>query len=272
MAISFIDIDIKNRLRILVSILFIEYLIIFFSGVSFFNLNGNSFFSLGIDPFFWMVYLFQLPQAILNNTWLSILCDASILLCFILLIYDPFRNKIAAILFLLLLVFYMTVMGLIGTRNYMTGFFLVLFPFLFSTEKNRQISFEVLRYFLLFFYFAAAIIKIQQHHIYDIHYFSNILINQFTPYYLENNVSLRTTANLYLIAHSGISRMLFLSGTLLEFISIVGFFTKRFDRYLACIILLFHFANWFIMDIAPVGHIAFICTLFFSQKFSWKAA
>ena len=270
MVISFIDMDEKNNLRILLSILFIEYLSILFSGISFTHLKGDSLFSIGVDPFFWMVYIAKIPQTILKYTWLARLCDAGIFLSFIILIYNPFKTKIAVVLICLLLIFYMTYMGLIGSRNYMTGFFLVLIPFLFYKTKNRQISFEAVRYFLLFFYCSAAVIKIQQNDIYGVHYFSNILINQFLPYFLEQNLSVRTDVNIYLIAHPSFARILFLSGTILEFIPLVGFFTKRFDAKLALLILLFHFANWFIMDIAPIGQIAFICTLFFSKEFCWK--
>ena len=155
MQLSTIDTDLKRKLRIVLSILFIEYLTILASGISFTNLKGNSLFSIGVDPFLWILYLTKIPQTILNNYWLAILCDTTIVLGFIFLIINPFKNKIALVLFCLMLVFYITYMGVIGSRNYMTGFFLVLIPFLFSTNKNRQISFESLRYFLLFFYFSA---------------------------------------------------------------------------------------------------------------------
>ena len=270
MAIRFIKIDIKSKLRILLSILFVEYIIVLFSDISFSSLNGDSLFSIGIDPFFWVVYIAKFPQTILKHEWIAFLCDACIILSFIFLMYNPYKNKIAMVLFCLLLIFYMTYMGLISSRNYMTGFFLVLLPFIFRENKNKQISFEAMRYFLLFFYFSAALIKVQQKDIYGVHYFSNILINQLTPYYLEQNLSIRTDVNLYLIAHPSFSRILFFSGTILELIPLIGFFTKRFDTYLAIIILIFHFSNWFIMDIAPIGQIAFICTLFYSNKFCWK--
>lgn len=52
MAISFIDTDIKSKLKILLSILFIEYLTVQFSDFSFSRLNGDSLFSIGVDPFF----------------------------------------------------------------------------------------------------------------------------------------------------------------------------------------------------------------------------
>ena len=269
---SFIDMDLKNKLRIILSILFFEYLIILFSGISFTHLKGDALFSIGVDPFFWVVYIAKIPQTILQNTWLALLCDAGIILAFIILIYNPLKNKIALWLFCLLLIFYMTYMGLISSRNYMTGFFLVLIPFLFRGNKSREISFELIRYFLLFFYVSAAAIKIQQSNIYSINYFSNILINQLTPYYLEQNLSIRTDVNLYLIAHPLLARILFLSGTILEFLPLIGFFTKRFDLQLAFLMLVFHFTNWFIMDIAPIGQIAFIYTLFVSKKFAWKTA
>ncbi|MFN0081805.1 MAG: hypothetical protein ACKVOM_04745 [Ferruginibacter sp.] len=203
---------------------------------------------------------------------MAVLCDAGIMVAFIVLIYDPLKNRIAGLLFCLLLVFYMTYMGLLGTRNYMTGFFLVLIPFLFRAAKNRHIAFEALRYFLLFFYITAALIKVQQSAVFGFHYFSNILINQHTPYFLEQNLSSKTAVNIYLIDHPAVARMLFLGGTVLEFIPFIGFFTKRFDAQLAILILIFHFTNWFIMDIAANGQIAFISTLFFSKKFEWKSS
>lgn len=267
---SFTDTDVKSKLRIVLSVLFIEYLVIFFSGISFTSLNGNALFSIGVDPFFWVVYTAKIPYTILKFKWLAVLCDICVLLSFVFLIFNPFKNKIAIVLFCLLVVFYMTYSGLLGTRNYMTGFFLVLIPFLFKEEKNRRISFEGFRYFLLFFYVSAALIKIEQSNIYDLHYFSSILINQLTPYYLEHNLSLRTDVNLFLIGHPALSRLLFLGGTLLELLPLVGFFTKKFDKHLTIIILVFHFANWFIMDIAPIGQIAFIFTLFYSYKFGWQ--
>lgn len=151
MAISFIDTDIKSKLRILLSILFIEYLTVLLSDISFSRLNGDSLFSIGIDPFFWAMYIAKVPQTILKYAWLAILCDACIILGFIFLMYNPYKNKIAVVLFCLLLIFYMTYMALISSRNYMTGFFLVLIPFIFRENKNKQISFEAIRYFLLFF-------------------------------------------------------------------------------------------------------------------------
>ena len=132
MASSFIDTDIKTKLRILLGILFIEYLTVLHSDISFFRLNGDPLFSIGVDPFFLAVYIAKFPQPILKYPWLAVLCNACIILSFIFLIYYPYKNKIAVVLFCLLLIFYFTYMPLISSRNYMTGFFSCTHTFYFS--------------------------------------------------------------------------------------------------------------------------------------------
>lgn len=81
---------------------------------------------------------------------------------------------------------------------------------------------------------------------------------------------MKTSFNLILITHNNFAQFLYFSEIIFEFIVVIGFFTKRCDHYLPTAILIFLCTNWFIMDIAPVGQIAFICTLFFSQKSCWQ--
>ena len=266
------NIDYKFSSRIIFSILFVEYLFISFAGINFRALSGNTFFSIGIDPYFIVLFFLKIPQYILANNWLCYLLDISTIILFIAVIINPYKNKLVILLCIFLFLFYVTYMASITTRNFHSGIFLVLIPFIFKKSFNKQIAFEAVRYFILFFYFSAGFIKFQHSYIFDKSYFKNILANQFTPYYLEHNLSIRTDFNLYLIQHPAFASILFLSATTLEFSIIIGFFTKRFDIYLAMLILLFHLANWFIMDIAPIGQIAFICTLFFSKQLEWKSS
>ena len=122
--------------------------------------------------------------------------------------------------------------------------------------------------FLLFFYFSAAVLKIYNHSLFDPAHFGHLISGQFTPYYLEGNIGLRTNVNLYLMSHPAISYILYLLSFIAELTTIMGFFTKWFDKWIAIIILAFHFSNWFIMDIAPFGQVAFICLLFLSKDLS----
>ena len=255
-----------NRLRMIFSIVLLEYLMFIVSGVSFSFLYGNTFFSLEADPATWLIYLANIPQWITANQWAGILLDTLIIALLLLFIRNPFNNRLALLLFLLLLLFYVTLMGHLVHHNFQFGFCLVFIPFIFRKETNRQFAFEAARYFLLFFYVSAAWWKIYYNSLSDISHFSHLASSQFTPYYLEVNTGIRTAFNLFLVSHPWFGWSLFVTSVVLELLVIVGFFTKRFDKWIAIFILLFHFSNWFMMDIAPLGQIAFVCLLFISKN------
>ena len=259
-----------NQYRIIIAILFVEVLVYFFCNIRIAAFQQNTFIGFEQDPLLWLIYFTGLPQFTVGNIFISYFIDVSILLLLTALIFKPSNKWLALVLFIFLFLFYCIFTAHLGHRNYQSGYLLVLLPFLFVREKNKQIVFEFTRYFLLFFYVSAAYFKINSGSIFNPDHLSHAVTNQFTPYFLEQSYSLRTSFNLILITHNNFAQFLYFGATIFELIVIVGFFTKRYDHYLATAILIFHCINWFIMDIAPVGQIAFICTLYFSRKFSWQ--
>ena len=260
-----------NAYRIILSILLVELIIYFFCDVHIAAFVGNTFIGFEQDPLLWLTYSAGLPQLILSNVYVSYFIDAFIFVLLCLLIAKPLNKWLAIMLLLSLFIFYAIFTGHLGHRNYQSGYLLILLPFCFKKIKHKQIVFEFTRYFLLFFYVSAAYFKIKSGSLFAADHLSHAIVNQFTPYFLEHSHSIRTYFNLFLISHTTLATLLYIVATILEFSAITGFFTKRFDKYLASFFLLFHFANWFIMDIAPIGQIAFICTLYFTSNFAWKS-
>lgn len=257
--------------RILLCILLAEFLLFIFSGVSFSFLQGASFFTYGVDIFFGIVYFTSIPQFIVSQQWLAIAIDASIIILLLALIRNPGRNKIAVVLMLLLFIFYVTLMGYLNHRNFHIGFVVVLFPFIFSSTRSKYFAYEILRYYLLFFYCSAAIFKIIYGSFNHADHLSVSVLNQFTPYFVESNLGPRTEFNLFVIHNVEIGLALMILSFIAELAAAVGFFTKRFDRLIGFSILLFHLVNWFLMDLAPFGQLAFISLLFVGRAFSEKA-
>ena len=257
----------KLQLRLLFSVVLFEYALFIFSGVSFSFLHGDPFFNIEIDPAFWIVYGLRLPQFIVSHYWLGFMLDVSVLALLIALIYKPFNNRLALLLLLLLLIFYLTLMGYLTHRNYQFGFFMVFIPFIFKKTANRNFAYEATRYFLLIFYTSSAFLKLLNNSLSDVSHLSHAVSTQFTPYFVEGNTGIRTNINLYLINHPAAAYPLYLVSFVAELIPIAGFFTRRFDKWIALLLLVFHFMNWLIMDIAPFGQIAFICLLFISRSF-----
>lgn len=260
-----------RQYRIILAILFLEVLIYFFCDLHPSSFYKNTFIGFEQDPLLWFVYFTGLPQRLLNQIYILYVFDYSILLLMIAVIIKPLNNWYAVLLLILLFIFYSILTAHLGHRNYQSGYLFVLFPFIFRKLKNKQIVFEFTRYFLLFFYVSAAFFKFKSGSIFHTEHLSLAITNQFTPYFLELSNSVRTSFNLFLITHHNFAQTMYVGAVIFEFSMIIGFLTKRYDHYLAVTILIFHLTNWFIMDIAPVGQIAFICTLFFSRKFSWSS-
>ncbi len=253
--------------KILIAIAAAEFIILFISGVSFSGLAGASFFEFGVDIFFGLVFAIGAPQFIVQHFWVGVLLDAAILILMMLLYRNPKQNKVAIALFVLTILFYVTLMGYLTHRNFHAGMFLVWIPFLFRNGVSRSLAWEATRYYILFFYFSAGLLKLLHHAIYNVNALSNNLVNQFKPYYIEGNTGIRTQVNLYLIDHPVIGYALLVVATAVELICIVGFFTKKFDAALVFLLLLFHLVNWFIMDLSVIGQIAFLCLLFAGSAF-----
>lgn len=255
------------KLNIL-TIALIEYLIIIFSGTSFSYLHDIPFFNFGADPTYWILFVSKIPILINSSRFIGIMLDSTILLFFIVLILKKGKSRVAIPLFLLVVIFYLTLTAFLGHRNYQTGLIFILIPFLFDADKNRAFAFESIRYFLLFFYFSAAFIKIIDLPALNVSHFSTYLQQQFAPYYIEHNTGWRTTINSFLISHKTISFALYLSAICIELFTLTGFFTKRFDKLIGISLIIFHFSSWLIMDIAPMGQLAFICLLFSNNQLS----
>ncbi len=248
--------------RIIFCMVLLEFLLFIFSEVSFSYLYGDPYFNIAVDPLYWLFYLAGIPQFIISHYWVGFFMDCLIVFFLILLIRNPFNHRIALLCLFLLGIFYITITGYHTHRNYQSGFIWVFLPFIFKKTINRNFAFETARYFLLIFYASAALLKLTGFGAFEPGLFSNILAHQFTPYYLEGNTGIRTTFNMMLIRHQSLAYFLYLGALIIECITFVGFFTKKFDLHIAILLLLFHFANWFIMDIAPIGHISFIALLF----------
>lgn len=255
----------KNSIqyRIVLGILFLEFSWLLFSGVGWSGLHGDSFFSLGVDPLAWLVHWAGFTGAAMTHLWVARLNDLLTLILIISLFQNPRNRVVAIILFLLMMGYYVFLTSRLGHRNYQAGMFLVLFPFMFA-GRSRQLAFEGMRYFLLFFYASAAFYKLVHGGLWDMTLFSGYLPSQWSPYFLEGNTGWRTSLAVFLWNHPVVAQMAYWGGFLTEAVCLVGFITRRVDRLIGFALLLFHLADWVLMDIGAVGQLAFIMVLFFN--------
>lgn len=249
--------------RWILIILLLEYVTMGFSGVLFSGLAGTRFFSPGIDPGQWLFFLIGLPQFLISHPAWALLADGCMLIGIAWLIRHPDDHRIARLLFLLAWCYYATLTACLGHRNFQSGMVFVFIPFLFRLKVNRYLAWEAVRYFILFFYVSAALFKICHTGLFDSGHMSQILTGQLAPYHIEQVAGIRMKLNHYLIVHPGSAQALFIGSVFIEFLPFAGFLTKRWDRFIFFSVILFHLVNWLIMDIAPIGQLAFLSLLLF---------
>jgi len=215
--------DYRNQLILLV---LIEFLVFLISGVGYTSISQAPYFNIGVDPFYWFFYGLHIPQTILKYPVIASVFDF-VTLGFLLLSLFKFNEYWIRCTVFLLLLYYVTLTGYLGHRNYQSGFVWVLIPLMFKSEKNKGLAFESLRYWILFFYTSSALFKIFGEGILHSNHLSSIITQQFIPYHIEQNLEFRTLINSYLSNHMLVVQFLFCGAILLEISAIIGFFTKK---------------------------------------------
>lgn len=124
----------------------------------------------------------------------------------------------------------------------------VLFAFSNHLERFYYVM-HALRYYFLFFFATAAIWKIRQGGLFNCEQMSGILLTQHKVFLVAWPNYWFTEVVYYLVQHKWLSFGLYLTATALELIFITGFFSKKYDRVLFGLFVLFLLFDFIVMRI-----------------------
>lgn len=143
----------------------------------------------------------------------------------------------------------------------------LLLPVLFSTRKLKSFYFVLhsLRYFFLFFFASAAIWKFRQGGFFNIEQMSGVLLLQHKEFLIAAPDNWYTHCIYWLIRHQTFGYILYAAATLLELAFVVGFFTRKYDKWLFAAFILFLVMDVLVMRIPYFDLLPFAFTLLFSK-------
>ena len=254
------------------------YCIVFYALMIYKWLNGfllyqlqPSFFYTRQDLATWVFMQTGLHQWLLNNPFGWILFDALFYISPFLLFLANKTKKLetpAAIAMLVINWCYVQCYTLYPSNSIEGHTAWLLFPFIFLTRQGQTflLLYEAVRYFFLYFFVSAAIWMFAQGGIFHVHEMSGILLYQHQQLLTNSPDYWHTRFILYLIQHRFLSYTLYLSATILELLFIVGFFTKKYDRMLLILFIIFLIADNFIMRIPYFEVAALALPLFIKNK------
>lgn len=259
--------DFKYRIIVFYCIIFYALMIYkWLNGVWLYQIEPTFFFTRK-DLTTWLLMESGIHQWLLDNKSGWLLFDALFyampLLYFLIYKFQKKFSPGAAVLMLLVNWLYVQCYTLYPSNSIEAHIAWLLFPVAFipANEKTFRLLIEGLRYFFLYFFFSAGVWKIAQGGLFNPLQMSGVLLYQHNQQLASVETNFQTKTILYLIQHQWLSYCLYVSSALLEFSFAIGFFTKKYDRLLCILFLLFAVVDYFIMRIAYFEVLPFLLAM-----------
>lgn len=201
-----------------------------------------------LDPVFWAMHILGIPETITSHIYLAWFWDGMLFITCGLVIIFP-GNKWLIVSFIIFYFVYYIIFNSFGTHHThsLVPFLIAPVVFLFS-KKSFLFAWHGLRYFFLFSYSAAFLWKFFRFSWLQVDQGNLIIKKNLTPYLFFNSHTYLADFYFWFLQNPGIVYVIYLAGFILEGLFIVGFFTRKFDRYLFVISLLLPLGFWFMAD------------------------
>lgn len=152
----------------------------------------------------------------------------------------------------------------ISPEGYM-GWILIPLIFMGSSIQRFYYNLHSVRLIFILMFFSAALWKIRAGGIFNMEEMAGILLHQHSAYLVSNKQDWFTRLIYYLVQHKFLAYALYLFATIGEGLFLIGFFTRKFDKYLIIIFCMFILFNFFIMRINYFGWVVFMGCFYFSR-------
>ena len=220
----------------------------------------------GSDNTFWLLHYLRIPQFFLHNYWAALLFDITITTSCIICIVLPQNKACTYITILGIWLLHFCYSSAAGKHYAQIGYLLPPLALLIFNEKKFAISWQLIRYWICFLYCSAGIYKMVYGGFFYANNMSNILQQMNAEWLFFNPKGVQTSCIYFLINHPFWAQLFYQAAVLIEMAFFIGFFTKKYDKYLVSTLILFHVGNYFLL------HISFIeQSLIFAPFFAWHA-
>lgn len=142
----------------------------------------------------------------------------------------------------------------------------LLLPILFATRRIASFYYMMqgVRYFFLFFFISAGLWKLRNGAVFNIDQMSGILLLQHKEFLIASPQHWYAAFLYCIIRNPYIGYFLYLASAIAELIFSIGFFTKKKDRQLFALFILFLMMNFIIMRISYFEILPLALPLLFS--------
>lgn len=245
-------IPVKQRIlitRIVFTFILLTLLYAFFSNALFHQVQSPALRYPYVDPVYWLLHLFRVSDAFVSNYTTAYILDALLFISCVYCILFPLK-RIFFLAFLIIYFIYFIVYNSYGAHHTHAGvgILLIPIPFLFRKQISFSLVWEALRYYTLFVYTSSFLWKLCRLSFLQPDHGTLILKNNLTPYLYYSPESVLSNCYHWLLQYPWLVNAMYITGFIAEGIFIIGFFTKKYDRYLLLLSVLLITGFWFLAD------------------------
>lgn len=202
-----------------------------------------------VDPAYWLMHFLRIPDFIISNYTMALVFDILLFGSCISCIVIP-QKRIFIIIFLSAYFIYFIAFNSYGAHHTHpgAGILLIPVPFLFRKNINFSLLWQGLRYYTLFIYVSAFLWKLFRLSFLNENHGLLILKNNLATYLYYNPDSLLSTFYWWLLQNPAIPNAMYIAGFIIEGMFIIGFFTKRYDKYLLFFSIIMITGFWLLAD------------------------
>lgn len=240
------------------------------NGLLFSTLNPVFFFN-GLDFTLNILMLTNLQHFLLNNYWLRIAFDVIFLFLPVILtitiIYGLKISKLVSVItifFTIVYALFFSTVSYISMQGYM-GWILIPVILSSSAPKAFYYNLHIIRIIFILIFVSAGIQKIASGAIFNIGQMAAILVRQHSLYIISGAENWFTRCIYFFVNHQKIAFSFYLLGLIAELIFAVGFFTRKYDRFLILIFVFFLVFDYYLMQIYYFSWLVFAGCFYFSS-------
>ncbi len=218
-----------------------------------------------------LLLLTNIQQCIIQHYWLQWLLDILYLVLPVLLCLSVVKNHKTqyslAFINLLFNIAYLLLLSSFSVLSIEGMVCWMIVPVIFMTISDRSFYYvnNLVRYFFILIFSSAALWKIRAGGIFNIEQLSGILIKQHTAYLTSAPGDWFSRFVNFLILHPVLGYCIYLASTIGELIFIIGFFTKKYDKLLCLVFLLFVLLDLFLMRINYFSWLVFLGSFWYAK-------
>lgn len=219
----------------------------------------------GSDNSFWLLHILNIPQFLLHTHWAALAFDLLLTCSCIVCIFVPEQKLFTWITVIAVWLLYIAYCSAAGKHYAQIGYLLAPVPFLVLDKIKFDLLWNLFRYWVCFLYASAGLYKIYYGGFSYDHNMNNILWQTNADWFVFNKQGWQLNTYHYLFNNPQLSQWLYRLLVVIDLACLIGFLTKKFDKWLLAALLVFHIGNLLLLHISFVEQ-----SLIFAAFLPWQ--